>query len=884
MNERNRTVPNKLLKRERLQHNWSQADLAEKVGASVLSIGRWERGESFPDPIYRQRLCQLFGKSPIELGFYTDDTVPEPVPPVGPMPVEVFFDATIPPISPIGSLIGRDQLLESLKERLCNEKGVSSLAALNGLPGVGKTAVVVDFVHDAQVKKYFRGGVLWAGLGQKPNIASLLGRWGTLLGLATVQMSSEAGIEGWAHAIRAAIAMRHMLIVIDDAWQIEEALALKVGGPNCAYLLTTRFPEVALYFADEGATVVHELSEQDGVSLLARLAPEIVFQEPSTARKLVALVGGLPLALTLMGKHLQVQGYSGQPRRIQTAIKRLHQLHDRLELSGPGAPSLLAVIETSVKQLDEQGRNVLYALSVFSAKPSSFSEEAALAVCNAPPEALDDLTNAGLLEGSGPGRYTLHQTITDYARTKRSDMGAEVRMVAYFAKFVAEHEEDFAVLELESSNVVEALQIAFDRQLRSALIQIANSFAYFLRSRGLYSLAETHLIRAREAARLLNDAVGLATVSLHLGRIAMSRGDYTVAEANLQEGLHQARRAGQREIITAILQVLGKVAEQTGNYEQAKLYLLEGLALAYQLEDKGKICGFLAILGGVYRLRGKYAKAEQYLQESKRLADELGLHETTCSLLLILGAIENSRGNYANAEHYLRESLQLARELGLDGITCASLAMLAAVENSQEDYMQAERYLQEGFSLADSLGLLKFGPRERLGTLLFNLSLAIRLGRPYRLAKTDVQEDLELVSQFRHRELISMLFSNLSIVEMNRGHFDKAEENLREALDLARAIENRWLISEVLCVWGECYLKQEQWTQASTAIQDVLKIAPPDGTELLATAHYGLARVLLAQGNAHEAHQEGQFSLSLFNSIDHRNAAVVTVWLHSLNQ
>src|SRR6202790_5172137 len=377
MNERNRAVPNVLLKRERVRHNWSQMDLAEKVEASVPSIGRWERGETFPDPIYRQRLCQLFGKSPIELGFYEDDTQQEPVPPVAPMPVEVFFDATIPPVLPIGSLIGRDQLLGSLKERLCNRKETSSLAALNGLPGVGKTALVVDFVHDEEVKKHFRGGVLWAGLGPKPSIASLLGRWGTLLGLATVQMSSEAGIEGWAHAIRAAIAMRHMLIVIDDAWKIEEALALKVGGPNCAYLLTTRFPEVALYFADEGAMVVRELSEQDGVSLLARLAPEIVSQEPSTARRLVALVGGLPLALTLMGKYLQVQGYSGQPRRIQTAIKRLHLLKDRLELSRPGAPSLLAVIETSAKQLDEQGRNVLYALSVFSAKPSSFSEEAA---------------------------------------------------------------------------------------------------------------------------------------------------------------------------------------------------------------------------------------------------------------------------------------------------------------------------------------------------------------------------------------------------------------------------------------------------------------------------------------------------------------------------
>ena len=294
MNERNKTVPNVLLKQERLRHNWSQVDLAEKVGASVPSISRWERGELFPDPIYRQRLCQLFDKSPVALGFYVNNTLQEPaslvpplppVPPAAPAPPEVFFDATIPPVLPIGSLIGREQLLEGLKGRLCNDRGVSSLAALNGLPGVGKTAVVVEFVHDAAVKKYFRGGILWAALGPKPNIASLLGRWGTLLGLATVQMSSEAGIEGWAYAIRAAIAMRRMLIVIDDAWQIEEALTLKVGGPNCAYLLTTRFPEVALYFADEGATVVRELNELDGISLLARLAPEIVAQEPSTGTK-----------------------------------------------------------------------------------------------------------------------------------------------------------------------------------------------------------------------------------------------------------------------------------------------------------------------------------------------------------------------------------------------------------------------------------------------------------------------------------------------------------------------------------------------------------------------------------------------------------------------
>lgn len=891
MSERHhRSGPNELLRRERMRHSLSQAELAEKVGASTPSVGRWERGEAFPDPIYRHKLCELFGKSPVELGFYSDDPPPVPEPqalhPSPPVSVEVLFDPVIPPVPPIGSLIGRNEVLDTLKQRLCSGKNVP-LAALNGLPGVGKTALVVDLVHDAEVRQYFRSGVLWAGLGPKPNIAGLLGRWGTLLGLTTTQMSSGTGTEEWAEAIRAAIGMRHMLIVVDDAWKIEDALELKVGGPNCAYLLTTRFPEVALYFTGDGAMVVRELSDVDGVALLARHAPEIVAQEPDTAQRLVTLVGGLPLALTLMGKYLQVQGYSRQPRRIQSAISRLHHLKERLELSGPGTQSLLAVIETSVKQLDEEARKVLFALSVFSAKPSSFSEEAALAVCETPVEELDILTNAGLLEGSGPGRYTLHQTITDYARTKRgevSDMRAETRMVEYFAGFVATHEQDFAALELETSNVLEALQIAFDRQKLAELVKIANSFAYFLRIRGQYILAETHLIRAREAAHTINDVMGLATVLLHLGRIAMSRGEYAHALSHLQEGLKAARKAGRRETLCALLQVLGKVAEQAGNYEQAKQYLLEGLMLANQLEDKGKICSFLAILGGVYRLRGRYAQAIQYLLESKHLADTLDLHETTCSLLLILGAIEIARGDYEQAESYLQDSLHKARELGLDGLICASLALLAALENSRADYILADRYLQEGFSLADRLGLLKFGSRERMSSLLFNLSLAIRIGRPYKLVRTDVQEDLELVSQFRHRELISMLFSNLSIVRMNQGDYEAAGENLQDALELARAIENRWLISEVLCIWGELYLKQQQWMEASSAFQDVLKTAPTDGKELLATAHYGLARVLRAQGNSAEARQQGQLSVSLFTSIGHRQVATVQAWLQSPGQ
>ena len=60
--------PNLRLKQERVLRGWSQGDLAEKVAVDTLTVYRWESGVSFPMPIYRQKLCELFGKNAKELG------------------------------------------------------------------------------------------------------------------------------------------------------------------------------------------------------------------------------------------------------------------------------------------------------------------------------------------------------------------------------------------------------------------------------------------------------------------------------------------------------------------------------------------------------------------------------------------------------------------------------------------------------------------------------------------------------------------------------------------------------------------------------------------------------------------------------------------------
>ena len=153
-----------------------------------------------------------------------------------------------------------------------------ALTALNGLPGVGKTALSITLAHDPALRAHFKDGILWAGLGPEPNMQSHLSRWGTLLGLSSSEMSTLNAVAKPGPCSPASYHRRAyaMLLVIDDAWTLEDALILKVGGPNCAHLVSTRFPYIATQITAEGATAIKELNSDEGMVLLRMLAPRVV--------------------------------------------------------------------------------------------------------------------------------------------------------------------------------------------------------------------------------------------------------------------------------------------------------------------------------------------------------------------------------------------------------------------------------------------------------------------------------------------------------------------------------------------------------------------------------------------------------------------------------
>jgi tetratricopeptide (TPR) repeat protein len=822
---------------------------------------------------------------------------------------------TAPP-RPAQGLVGRDALVETLKRRLFSDKG-PALAALSGLPGVGKTALALELAYDPDVLAHFKDGVLWTGLGQRPDAFTLLDTWGRALGLPTQEMAELTTIEERARLVHLSIGLRRTLLIIDDAWQAEAALTFKLGGPNCAHLLTTRIPEIASAFCGDAAIAVRELDEEDGLTLLRQIAPKAVETERTQARALVRAVGGLPLALTLMGSYLKKESLHRQSRRLRQAMERLHQTKTRLQISQPRSPlgrrpdipadipvSLETVIRISDEAIDEKAQDALQALSLFPPKPNSFSEESALIVADTLPETLDVLLDHGLLGNGGEGRYALHQAIADYARMRLAEQSdsrkaACERMVSHFVHHAQSHQKDYAALEPESENVLAALQIARERENWSEFTRGVNAFYSFLEAKGLYEPAQTLLMQAEHAIRPMGDIPNLVMTLRNLGEVTQQLGNYTQAEAYLQDGLRLARETGDHANTIPFSENLGKVAFNCGDYARAEAHYREGLTLAQQ-KDRESHASLLENLGRVEGCRGNYDLMETLFSKSMTLARESDNYARRCSLLTNLGLVAASQGNWPYAEMYLQEGLSLARrsdDLPILGAMLINLGIVelyrgknwakaaALVKESLALYQKMQHHEKVRYMMSFSSAYIDQGqlllPRVELQkslalshrtksshsvrNQLINQSPSPDVQEAITLAITMARTTLSLAREIGHRERIGIYLAGLGMLELNFGDQALAEKYLKESLAIAREINNRQRIGTLLACVGAAAINVEDFEQAEICLQEGVSQALENGERArvsLALAYLGVLAVGRRDYEQAESHIEKSLNMA----------------------
>ncbi len=330
-------------------------------------------------------------------------------------------------LPPLPSLVvGREQVLQDLKERTGIGGTLRPATVVQGWPGVGKSTIVAALAHDPDIAQAFPDGVLWTSLGESPDLLAELMMWAESLHLTNPGQVSQ--LEMISAQLSAVLRDRRMLLIIDDLWQVEHTTPFKVGGHACALIMTSRLNDVAQALAPTSSDLYRlpVLTDEPALELLGILSPKTVADYPDEARALVRDLEGLPLAIQVAGRLLQNEARLGwgvgellAELREGAGLLTAQAPSDMLGAGRDTTPTIAALLKRSTDALDLEMRERFAYLGLFAPKPATFDLQA-MAVAwdlNDPRPTVRVLVNRGLLEPVSGGRFQLHALLALHARS-----------------------------------------------------------------------------------------------------------------------------------------------------------------------------------------------------------------------------------------------------------------------------------------------------------------------------------------------------------------------------------------------------------------------------------------------------------------------------------
>jgi DNA-binding SARP family transcriptional activator/tetratricopeptide (TPR) repeat protein len=578
-------------------------------------------------------------------------------------------------------------------ERLVAATGAVVINAIDGMAGIGKTALAVHVAHRLAAR--YPDGQLLVNLhahtpGRRP-VAPDAALDMLLRMLGVPPEAIPEGLDERAARWRGELADRRVLVVLDNAASAAQVRPLLPGTPQCLALVTSRRRLGAL----EGAAVVSldVLSEADGVAFLGAVAgPGRVAAEPDAAAEVVRLCGYLPLAIRIAGSRLRQRPLwtvASFAARLRAHGDRLAEL--TLEDSGVGTAFAL-----SYAHLEPAQQRMFRLLGVHPGVDfDAYSVAAAAGV--EPREAeslLEALVDVHLLRSTAAGRYTFHDLLRRYARglgapdadqararlhdyylaaaTAATELLSEARTYSPTLTHPPAHLPDLADLDTalawlaaEHPTLVAVASTVADWQLAFVLR------VYFEYRGHLGDWRDTH---EAALAHTAHDAHGAALIRFNLGAWAMWSGRFAEGMEHLRCVL--AGTAGDSQLAATALTNLGMLAHQLHRDTEAAGYLRRALAIEHDnLRTVALAWNNLGLTEG--RL-GQREAALDHHRAALKLARQIGSRSAERGILLGLG--ETSLRLGLPACEPFAEALDLARAgrfrmqegLALDGLAHAT--------------------------------------------------------------------------------------------------------------------------------------------------------------------------------------------------------------------
>jgi tetratricopeptide (TPR) repeat protein/transcriptional regulator with XRE-family HTH domain len=613
--------------------------------------------------------------------------------------------AQLPPTT--SDFTGRLEQVTRLRAALTpgtGDPGQVSIAAVTGGGGLGKTTLAVHVAH--LVAAQFPDGQLYVDLlgacnSQARTPEDVLEEWLRALGEDPATLPPR--LEQRAALLRSLLSGTRMLLLLDNARDVEQIRPLLPAANTCAVLITSRNRMAELPGAYKLG--LESLPDGEAWTLLAQLAGAgRLAAEPDASGALLRACGGIPLALRIAGARLAARANW----RVSTLANRLGDERRRLDELEIGDLAARASFRVSYAALAKSEGEVPSAARAFRllglAAGPDISLPAAAALLGVSTRraetVLESLVDGHLLESPTPDRYRMHDLVRLYAAEQvRLDedeperRAAVARLTGWYLATAAHanawlapqarpvplepiassspaiefatHERALAWCDLERANLSAAVQSCAEHGCREYAWKLAAALlGFFNLRRHLADWTATHQtgLAAAEAA---GDRVGEAWMHNNLGFVYFyweesDRKALNCFERSLAIRIELDDLTGQ----AIALNNMGGAHHRLGDPDEGMRCMERATRIREQLGDRLGVGMSCLNIGCIYLGTDRPESAEPYLHRALTIVEELGNRQLTVTTLNNLGEVYIKLQDQESAKRYLKRSLILGRELG----------------------------------------------------------------------------------------------------------------------------------------------------------------------------------------------------------------------------
>ncbi len=824
-----------------LRHLLTQYPLDETLVAHQMTALYWSGRPADALSLYRETRRRLVDEQGTEPGPMLSELhqrilCRDPglaVTPSGRRPGWATPPDTLPPET--AEFVGRHEELGLLTGQRGNIPGI---VMIEGMPGVGKTALALRVAH--LVSWQYPDGTLYLNLhshdpgGPSLDPAEALHRLLQMLSVPAAQIPDTISerVAMW----RAHLSRRRAVVILDDAAGHDQIRPLLPVTSRCLILITTRrrLPD------SRGARTLtlDVLSMDEATTLFRRIAGEGRAGDADQVATAVGLCGRLPLAIQVTASRIAQDG----PLTLGGLIEELSQSTPRLGDTGAASPEVIAAFDLSYRALEPSYLRFFRRLGVSPCASLSLPAAAALGGCSLAEaeKALITLLDCHLLEPARDGQFRFHDLVRGYAavRAARDDPEAEQRqavgrLLDYYlhtadladrvlhpfrrrtlvqrtslpaaTPAVGTQEDAAGWLESEWRNILQAARYAGRREWKQKCADLIHVLTDFLEIKAYWDEAIAAHTLALQACRDLADPARIARALLALSAVRQQTGRHEAALPLAEEAAAIYRSLADRAGEAESLDQIGLAHQRTARSREALAYFNEAWVLYRAAADPRGVADALSHSGIACWHLGRYPEANAHLREALSVYRDVGDRRGEAKALNNLGRIHLYSGYHREALDAYQKSLQIFREIGGTQNEAILYHNIGSVHHYKGSYEEGLAACRRALAIYRDIGDL---PDE--ADVLNDIGDIYQSAACYDEALVHHQKARQIADEIGNLSQQLIALRRIADIYCGSGRYGEALDNYHTALRLAREIGDPFEEGKILEGMAESTLYTER--------------------------------------------------------------------------